>query len=311
MVELLSDDFGIEVDEGDGKRVWFRLGVTPGTPEPEPPSPAAPPTETFSLRLERLPVDLYCVFQQHADALLREAVIVCLDESSSTPGAEFPLAGQALGALADAATDVFALRDADVDVADVTLSLARPAVPLFPILREMLARAAAMSEAGQLLVPPSLPEIEGLRNWICDQIARQTAGLAPQPWTGVAADDAVRKPALASTLDAVRASPSCVVAADASNRIVAVSTAAAALLGWEQTELEGRRLVSIIPPRLRDRHVAGFTRNLLDGTSRILGRGVEVPALRRDGSEVAVTLLIERRADPQTRALFVATLTPA
>jgi hypothetical protein len=35
-----------------------------------------------------------------------------------------------------------------------------------------------------------------------------------------------------------------------------------------------------------------------------------MPALRRDGTEVDVELLIERRPDPATRALFVATLTP-
>ena len=61
---------------------------------------------------------------------------------------------------------------------------------------------------------------------------------------------------------------------------------------------------------MRDRHVAGFTRHLLDGTAALIGHTVTVPALRRDGTEIEVELLIERRPDPATRALFVATLTP-
>ena len=312
MVELLADDFGMEPIEGDGKRVWFRLGVAPGTPEPEPPADVADvPPATFALRLVSLPVDLYCVFQQHADALLREAIMLSFDEESPTPAGEFPLAGQALAALADAASEAFALRDREVAVADVVLPVSATSVPLFPILREMLGRAAAMSDAGQLLVPPSLPEIEAVRNWICDEVARQSAGLLPSPWLGVGHDDASVASASEETLSSVRTSPLCLVAADASNRIVAVSAAAAELLGWTASKLEGRRLVTIIPERLRDRHVAGFTRHLLDGSSRIMGRPVPVAALRRDGSEVSVTLQIERRRDPHTRALFVATLQPA
>lgn len=311
MVELLADDFGMEPIEGDGKRVWFRLGVTPGTREPEPPAYDEKPLATFPLRLPSLPVDLYCVFQQHAEAMLREAVISSLDEDSPTPAGEFPLAGQALAALADAAGEVFALRDRHVAVADVVLPVAQSSLPLFPILREMLGRAATMSEAGQLLVPPSLPEIQALRNWICDEAARQSAGLAPNPWSGLSSDDAVAASASVEALSAVRASGLSLIAADAANRIVAVSASAAALLGWSVDELEGRRLVTIIPSRLRDRHVAGFTRHLLEGTSRVMGRPMAVTALRRDGSEVPVSLLIERRVDPHTRALFVAALDPA
>ena len=90
----------------------------------------------------------------------------------------------------------------------------------------------------------------------------------------------------------------------------AVVLPAAGLLGWSATELEGRRLVTIIPPRLRDAHVAAFTRQMLGGPARILGVPTDVPALHRNGSEVAITLLLERHADSRGRSLFVATLTP-
>jgi len=51
-------------------------------------------------------------------------------------------------------------------------------------------------------------------------------------------------------------------------------------------------------------------RQMLGGAPRLLGRSTEVPALRRDGSEIAVLLELERRSDSGGRPLFVATLTP-
>jgi PAS domain S-box-containing protein len=90
-----------------------------------------------------------------------------------------------------------------------------------------------------------------------------------------------------------------------------VSPAAAALLGWEPADLEGRRLVSIVPPRLRDKHIAGFTRHLLDGHTTVLGHPYTTQALHRDGTEIEITLVVERRPDPLTRALFIARLAVA
>jgi PAS domain S-box-containing protein len=309
MVELLADDFGVEPVDGGGKRVWFRLGVVPGTPtESAEPSddhlaPAVP------IQLEHLPVPLYTAWQQHAEALLREATIASLDDGGADEHGDWPLAGRALGALADAAAKIFGLREQDVALADVTLHVDGDAVPFFPILREMLATATAMSEAGQLLVPPALPEIAALRRWVCAAIARQSAGLPPTPWVEQPADDAAPLEVAAVTLAEIREAPYAAMAADAANRIVAVSPAAAELLGWEPGDLEGRRLVSIVPPRLRDRHIAGFTRYLLDGRTTILGRPYTTHALRRDGSEIEITLVVEHRSDPATRALFVARLT--
>jgi PAS domain S-box-containing protein len=259
--------------------------------------------------LRGLPVAVYCAWQQHADSLVREATLVALDENGVSAG-DYPLAADALGALALAAEAIFALRDAGVGTADVSLQIAAEAVPWFPILRDVLARATEQSKAGRLLTPPSLPEIVAVRNWVCKEIARQSAGLAPQPWKALALEESGPAEASPEALTAVRGSTHALIASDASNRIVAVSDAAAEMLGWPARELEGRRLVTVIPERFRDRHIAGFTRYLLDGTGPLIGRSVDVPALRRDGTEVEVSLRIERRPDAATRALFVATLTP-
>src|SRR4051794_35509328 len=324
MVELLSHEFGAEPIDGEGKRVWFRLvrGDTSGAATNEPDiaspvetSPAEAPASadarrrTHTIVLRNLPTAIYCAWQQHADALLREATLVAMDENGVATG-DYPLAAQALGGLAAAAEEIFVLRDNGVATADVPLDIAASAVPWFPILRDLLARATALASAGRLLTPPSLPEIVALRNWVCEEVARQSVGLRPVPWTPLPLEEVGPAAASAETLDAVRGSTHALVAADASNRIVAVSGPAADLLGWPASELEGRRLVTIIPARFRDRHVAGFTRYLLDGSGPIVGRPVNVPALRRDGSEVDIELIIERRPDEATRALFVATLTP-
>jgi PAS domain S-box-containing protein len=319
MVELMAHEFGAEPIDSDGKRVWFRLvrgdstGAVSDEPEPSASEQHAEvheaPARTRTIELRGLPAALYCAWQQHADALLREATLVALDENGVASG-DYPLAAQALGALAAAGQEIFVLRENGVATADVPMAIAADAIPWFPILRDLLARATALSRSGRLLTPPSLPEIIALRNWICEEVARQAAGLRSRPFEPLAVEETGPAAASAEALTAVRDSAHALVAADASNRIVAVSEAAKQLLGWENGGLEGRRLVTIIPERLRDRHVAGFTRYLLDGTSTLMGHAVAVPALRRDGTEVEVDLLIERRPDPATRALFVATLTP-
>jgi PAS domain S-box-containing protein len=311
MVELLADEFGVEPLPDGGKRCWFRLGAVPGSPDPAADDPAdTPAASTARVELQNLPVALYCAWQPHAEALLREATLVALDDDPVGRG-DFPLAGRALSALAKATAELFRLRDDDVSMTDQRLDLDADAVAWVPILRELLVHATERSAAGELLVPPSLPELDALRDWICDEIARQSAGLPATPWADYDSEDAVPLLVAPETLAGVRTAATAQLAADAANRIVAVSQAAAELLGWEPAELEGRRLVAVIPPRLRDRHVAGFTRYLLEGTSEILDRPLTLSALRRDGSEVEVVVRIEQRSDPATRALFVAYFQPA
>jgi PAS domain S-box-containing protein len=310
MLGLLADDYGVEPVQGKGKRVWFRLGEVPGTPmlstARDGDGDAQSVRRTTTVRFLAMPVTLYCAWQQHADALLREAMLSAFEDDAESQ--DYPLAGGALGALAEAATEVFRLRDADVTLADVTLQLPTETLPWFPILRDLLGRATMQAIAGKLLTAPALPEIIAVRRWLCDEIARQSAGLPPTAWIEQEVETIEAPPTPVVLLDEVRTSRTAQIAADTTNRIVAVSASAAELLGWTVGELEGHRLVAIIPPRLRDRHIAGFTRHLLEGSSHILGQTIRVPALRRDGSEVEIDLLIEGRNDASSRGMFVATL---
>ena len=309
MVELLAADFGMQPLADDGKRVWFRLGSAPQQTYGHEGS-SDPRGETVVVCLRHLPVVLYSAWQEHADAILREAMIVALNDTGGTLPEEFALASEALSALAGGTSDVFNPREGTGQHLDVDVTLPRDTVASFPVLRDLLRRCSEMSTAGQLLVPPSLPEIQAVRRWVCDEVGRQTQELPPRPWTDIAVEDVPLDPMSADAIDLVRASALPQIAADRWNRIIAVSAPAAALLGWSATELEGRRLVTIIPPRLRDEHIAAFTRQMLGGPARILGVPTDVPALHRNGADVPITLLLERHHDSAGRSLFVATLTP-
>jgi PAS domain S-box-containing protein len=108
----------------------------------------------------------------------------------------------------------------------------------------------------------------------------------------------------------VRSATEAVVAADDVNRIVAASPAALDLLGWDD-DLVGRRIVAVIPERFREAHIAAFTLHLLTGETRIIGREVAVPVLRRDGTEVPVRLHVQRESAADGHTVFVATMRPS
>ena len=84
--------------------MWFRLGAVPGSMAGQDAAedPVVSPTP---IRLRNLPVELYCAWHQHAEALLREATFVALERDDGQTMADYPLAGQALGALAEAAQE--------------------------------------------------------------------------------------------------------------------------------------------------------------------------------------------------------------
>ena len=72
------------------------------------------------------------------------------------------------------------------------------------------------------------------------------------------------------------------------------------IFGWSRSEAIGRQLSElIIPELLRDAHKAGLQRFLRTGHRKILGRRLELDALRRDGKEIKVELSITglRRRD--------------
>jgi PAS domain S-box-containing protein len=100
-----------------------------------------------------------------------------------------------------------------------------------------------------------------------------------------------------------------VIAANEASQIIALSAGAAELLGYpDASELVGSRIVAIIPERYRQAHVAGFTMYLLVGRKPLLRRPVRVPALRRDGSEVEIELVVNDQGAGDGRSVLLAEL---
>jgi PAS domain S-box-containing protein len=86
--------------------------------------------------------------------------------------------------------------------------------------------------------------------------------------------------------------PDAIIAAAPDGLIAFANAAAARLLGWSADELRGKPLTIIMPPRMRAAHEAGLRRYTATHHSRIIGRPIRVPALRRDGSEVDIELTL-------------------
>jgi PAS domain S-box-containing protein len=87
----------------------------------------------------------------------------------------------------------------------------------------------------------------------------------------------------------------CIVTIDHEGCITEFNLAAERTFGHRRGDVMGRQLADvIIPPSLREKHMQGFARYLATGETRVLGRRVEVTALRADGSEFPVELAITR-----------------
>jgi PAS domain S-box-containing protein len=93
---------------------------------------------------------------------------------------------------------------------------------------------------------------------------------------------------LASTLDAI-------VAIDAQGHITEFNRAGEETFGYKRDDVIGKPLHEmIIPERYREAHVSGLKRFLETGEERVIGRRLELPAMRSDGSEFLAELSITR-----------------
>jgi PAS domain S-box-containing protein len=87
----------------------------------------------------------------------------------------------------------------------------------------------------------------------------------------------------------------CIVTIDHEGRITEFNPAAEQTFGYRRDEVVGRSMADvIIPPTFREMHRQGFARYLATGEARVLGKRVEMTAVRADGSEFLVELTITR-----------------
>jgi PAS domain S-box-containing protein len=81
-----------------------------------------------------------------------------------------------------------------------------------------------------------------------------------------------------------------IISGDADGRIRSWNSAATALFGFTEAEVIGRPIEVIIPERYRDAHQQGIRRVSSGGPSHVIGKTVELAAVRKDGSEFPVEL---------------------
>lgn len=332
LVMHLADRWGVEKVVG-GKKIWFELDdqqTASGRAASATDDPSAVPGQSgrehdlLSVELLNVPLLLHAAWHPHVEALLREYLLVGLDDSTGGHAVDVHAAAvAALTLLRDQVPEPDLGDDPEALMADTTepaasrdrlmLSVPRELVANFELLNDTIEAGLRLADAGRLLTPPTQPELRSLRVWLCQQVAEQALGQPATPWSPP--EDSAPPPARSSVswdLSALTRSERALLAADDANRIVAVSAPAAALLGYEDPEqLVGSRIVTIIPDRFRQAHLAGFTLHLATGRGPLLGKPVVVPALCRDGSEVMVELTVSVEHLLPEHRLFVAAMRAA
>jgi len=102
------------------------------------------------------------------------------------------------------------------------------------------------------------------------------------------ASEARKAAILQTTLDAI-------ITIDSEGRMIEFNPAAEQMFGYSRDQVIGQELCQfIIPPSLRYRHRMGMAHYLATGEGPVLGKRLELSALRADGTEFPVELAITR-----------------
>ncbi|MEO5701198.1 MAG: PAS domain S-box protein [Casimicrobiaceae bacterium] len=93
----------------------------------------------------------------------------------------------------------------------------------------------------------------------------------------------------------VATSLDCIVGMDHQGAVIDWNPAAEATFGYAREEAIGREMAElIIPPEMREQHRQGLARHLATGHDAVLGKRLELTAVRRDGTVFPVELAITR-----------------
>jgi PAS domain S-box-containing protein len=340
LVSAITLECGVHPLGEEGKVVWFCVGDPRSRSGDEillewdleewSDAAVASLPETCDVVLAAMPATLWLSARQHHDAILREFVLYCAEHGAAQ--VDLAAADKARSTISNALTD--ALHEAAArgtarpalpkghpsplpwvpEDLDLRVSVPPDAAWQFAALQDALDVAEALAVDGQLLCRPGLPEIVAVRDWACEQVIAQLSGIPLAPWPGTAQarfeidlrDDDLVEWDSSIVSDADRG----VIAADDANRIVAVSRPLARLLGWQPEDLVGRRVVTVVPPALREAHVAGFSRHLTTGEAHALGVPLDLPVLHKDGSEVQCRFMVERAPTNSGRSVYLAWIDP-
>jgi PAS domain S-box-containing protein len=91
----------------------------------------------------------------------------------------------------------------------------------------------------------------------------------------------------------IHAALDAVVTIDSENRVLDFNPAAEAIFGYAREEILGQDMTRfLVPPRYREAHQRGIAHFIATGEGPALSKRVEMPALRRDGSEFPAEFVI-------------------
>lgn len=87
----------------------------------------------------------------------------------------------------------------------------------------------------------------------------------------------------------------CIISIDHEGKIIEFNPAAEKTFGYTRAEVMGKSMADlIIPPSLRERHYRGLAHYFATGEGPVLGKRIEMTALRADGTEFPVELTVTR-----------------
>ncbi|MCW2739555.1 ATP-binding protein [Nocardioides sp.] len=330
LMDDLADRWGA-VERPVGKTVWFEIGDVGGRFDKRWEGADAAKDGVIggarcisSMTLRHVPMLMHVAWQEHAATLLREYLLHVIGEDDSIlerhahassamnllhDQLPAPVLSEEVGALMANAVEPKVTAD------EVVLRIPAQSVAHFKTLDELLRSAIAEARAGLFLSPPTQPEIDEMRQWMCSEVARQAGGdTTATPW--VARTD-VRatlsdQAALTVTYSEFANVDESLLATDEASIIVAASRSALDLLGYERAdELLGRRVIVVVPARFHQAHIAGTTLHATNGRDNLVGVPITVPMVRADGSEVSVHIEVRAERLNDDQRVFVARFRPA
>jgi PAS domain S-box-containing protein len=136
------------------------------------------------------------------------------------------------------------------------------------------------------VVATTIKDATGRVKWFVASVQDITERRRAQ--TALRESEARKRAVMEAALDAI-------VLMDYEGKIVEFNPAAERTFGYSRNEVVGKSLADVlVPPALRSRHLAGLNRYLDTGEARIVGKRIELPAMRRDGTEFPAEIAVVR-----------------
>ncbi len=108
----------------------------------------------------------------------------------------------------------------------------------------------------------------------------------------ISRDIGERKDTEAKYRGLLEAAPDAMVVVDQGGEIVLLNVQAEKQFGYPRDELLGQKVTAIIPEGFAERLIADGTRSAADALAQQIGTGIELTALRKDGSEFPIEIML-------------------